>query len=71
MAGPEFRNVSLLTIGTWATFRCIYDITMQEQKFVTKIVKNYHFEWLRTPITFVMFDVEPGYIHIIRYCLSY
>ena len=35
-----------------------YDVTMQEQN-VTKIVKNYHFEWLSTPITFIIFGVEP------------
>ena len=32
--------------------------TMQEQK-CTKIARNYHFQWLSIPITFVIFDVEP------------
>ena len=46
-------------------------------KNVTKIIKYYHFEWLLTPITFVIFDVEPPwyfywrkYMHIKRYCMN-
>ena len=45
-------------------------------KNVTKIVKNYHFEWLSTPTTFVIFDVKPWYyywrkyIHIRRYYMN-
>ena len=45
-------------------------------KNVTKIVKNYHFEWLSTPTTFVIFNVEPWYyywrkyMHIRRYCMN-
>ena len=32
-------------------------------KTVIKIVKNYHFEWLLTSITFVTFNIEPWYYH--------
>ena len=32
MVEPEFSNLGHSTSGTWATFRCIYDVTMQEQK---------------------------------------
>ena len=40
---------------------------MQEQKNVAKFVKNYQFEWLSTPITFVIFDIEPWYYYWRKY----
>ena len=45
-------------------------------KNVTKIVKNYVFEWLSPPITFVIFIIEPWYyywrkcMHIKRSCMN-
>ena len=51
--------------------------SQRRSKNVTKIVKNYHFEWLSTPIAFVIFDVEAWYyhwskcMHIRRYCINF
>ena len=45
-------------------------------KSVTKISKNYDFEWLSTPITFVIFSIKPWYyywrkcMHIRRSCMN-
>ena len=59
MVGPEFSNLGHSTRETWETFRCIYDATMQEQKCYQNCEKDYHFEWLSTPIIVVTFDVKP------------
>ena len=35
-------------------------------KNVPKIEKNYHFEWLSTPMTFVIFDVHTALILLLK-----
>ena len=40
MDGPEFSNLGHSTSGTWATVRCIYDVTMLEQKYYQNFLRN-------------------------------
>ena len=64
MVRPEFQTYVTQQVGHGQPSHAFmtsheYDFAMQEQKNVAKFVKNYQFEWLSTPITFVIFDIEP------------
>ena len=85
MVGPEFPNLDHLTrLNKWDMenlqmhlWRHMIMTSQCRSKNVTKIVNNYYFEWLSTPIAFVAFDVEPWYyywrkyIYIKRYCMIF